>query len=297
MEPREGIPALFFRKFDKTRAQIRLRGPLLSILNYQFSIYTHSMTILQSLLLGAIEGVTEFLPISSTGHLILAGHLLKIPSTEFVKSFEIAIQLGAILAALVLYWKTLLLNRKILMNVIIAFIPTAIIGLLLHGIVKEYLLGNDHIVIASLFLGGIILILFEKMHHPVKTRSDLTAMTPKQAVAIGLAQSIAIIPGVSRSAATIVGGMLLGFERKAIVDFSFLLAIPTMAAATGFDLLKSASTFTSDNLLVLVIGFIVSFITAILAIKWLLGFIKHHTFIPFGVYRMVVAGIYFLFLF
>lgn len=248
------------------------------------------MTLLQTVILGIVEGITEFLPVSSTGHLILASRLLHIDQTDFVKSFEIAIQLGAILAALALYWKHLVRDRKTLHNVLAAFVPTAFIGVALHSVVKTWLLGNDTVVVWSLLLGGIALIAFEKWHR--EGSAGLQDMTIRQSVTIGLFQSLAIIPGVSRSASTVVGGMLTGMNRRAIVDFSFLLAIPTMAAATGLDLMKSAHAFDASEMLLLGIGMIVSFATALLAIRWLLGFIKNHTFIPFGIYRIVAAVVY-----
>ncbi len=222
---------------------------------------------LHALILGIVEGISEFLPISSTGHLILASKLLHIAESDVVKSFEIFIQLGAILAVTVLYWRRLLLNRDTFFKVIVAFLPTAVIGLIVHGMVKKYLLGNVDVVLWSLFLGGLFLILFEQWHptsrsslrgagrEPSHTESNLSNVSYKQAVALGFFQSIAIIPGVSRSASTIVGGLLMGLNRRTIVDFSFLLAIPTMAAATGLDLMKSYKEFGSSDVLALGIGF------------------------------------------
>jgi undecaprenyl-diphosphatase len=254
------------------------------------------MDALHALLLGIVEGISEFLPISSTGHLILTSRLLGLPETEFLKSFEIAIQLGAILAVTVLYWRKLLLNRDTFLKVCAAFVPTAIIGFVLHGIVKRYLLGNVWVVLWSLFLGGIFLIVFERWNgrrelENSRTR-ELETITYKQALSLGLFQSIAIIPGVSRSASTIVGGLLLGLNRKTIVDFSFLLAIPTMAAATALDLLKSYDQFTRADATNLGIGFVISFIVALLSIKWLLGYIKNHDFQAFGVYRIIVSVVF-----
>jgi undecaprenyl-diphosphatase len=254
------------------------------------------MTSLDALILGITEGVTEFLPISSTGHLILVMKALGIVPSTFSTSFEITIQLGAILAAVVLYFRTIITRPNIIITVIAAFLPTAIIGLLVHGIAKEYLLSNATVVVWALGIGGIVLIGFEAMMKGKNPSIlSLDAITPTQAIIIGIAQSVAIIPGVSRAAATIVGGMLLGIERRTIVDFSFLLAIPTMAAATGLDLVKSIDTFTRADFSALAIGFIVSFITAFIAMKWLLSFIKHHTFVPFGIYRVIVTVLLYLF--
>jgi undecaprenyl-diphosphatase len=252
------------------------------------------MTLLHALILGIIEGITEFLPVSSTGHLILAAKLLHLPETEFQKSFDIVIQLGAILAVALLYGRTLLRSRALLLGVFVAFLPTAVIGLLLHGLAKRYLLGNTDVVLWSLFLGGVFLIVFERWHQETETIEE-EAITLQQAVVIGLFQSLAIIPGVSRSAATVVGGLLLGLRRKTIIDFSFLLAVPTMLAATALDLLKTGTSFTADEYGLLGAGLLTSFLVALAAISWLLRFIKHHSFSSFGVYRILLAIAFWMF--
>lgn len=247
------------------------------------------MTIFHAIILGIVEGLTEFLPISSTGHLILTSYFLRIPDAEFVKSFEIIIQLGAILAVVVLYFRSFL-NIGILKKLAVAFIPTGIIGLLLYKILKTYFLGSTSIVAWSLFIGGIVLIAFELYIRRAPVPYDeIENMSYRQAFGIGLFQAAAIIPGVSRSAATIVGGMILGMSRVAIVEFSFLLAVPTMAAATGLDLVKSASAFSAADAFMLAVGFVVSFVVAIVAISYFLRYVRSHTFIPFGIYRIVVA--------
>src|SRR3989344_4980430 len=251
------------------------------------------MTPLDALLLGVVEGVTEFLPISSTGHLILASSLLHIADSEFLKTFEIAIQLGAILAVVALYWRSLL-NIEILKRVIIGFIPTGIIGLALYKVVKTYLLGSEVVVLWALALGGLALIAFELWHSESENAaSDITEITYRQAVLVGLFQALAIIPGVSRSAATILGGLFVGIKRAAIVQFSFLLAVPTMVSATGLDLIKNTGLFSSDQALLLGIGFVTSFFVALAAIKFLLSFVKSHSFVSFGVYRILVACLFF----
>jgi undecaprenyl-diphosphatase len=241
-------------------------------------------------LLGVVEGLTEFLPISSTGHLILVSKLLNLEQTEFLKTFEIAIQLGAILAVVVLYARSVLERPQVIAKVIAAFIPTAIIGFLLHDFVKAVLLESVPTVLWALFLGGIVLILFDLFHRERSgATDDLRHVTYTQAIIIGLFQSIALVPGVSRAAATIIGGQIMGLRRKTIIEFSFLLAIPTMAAATGLDLMKTAGSFTFADFMALAIGFVVSFVTAIIAVRWLLRFIQRHSFVTFGVYRMTVA--------
>lgn len=255
------------------------------------------MTILDSAILGVVEGITEFLPVSSTGHLILAGELLGLPSTEFLKSFEIAIQLGAIMAVVLLYWRSFL-DLGILKRILAAFIPTAVIGLLLHDLAKQYLLGNVTVVLVALAVGGVALIVFELLHkEKEEAMQDVRSITYKQAVVVGIFQAIAIIPGVSRSAATIVGGLVMGIGRVAIVEFSFLLAVPVMAAATGLDLLKSAGTFSSADFANLAVGFVVSFVVALISIRFLLQYVRKHTFIPFGIYRILAALVFFLLVF
>lgn len=246
------------------------------------------MTTIHTVILSIIEGITEFLPISSTGHMILAGEVLGISSTTFTKSFEIIIQLGAILAVVVLYARTLLKNFDLIKKTIVAFIPTAIIGLVFYKIIKTYLLDNVWVVITSLLVGGIIIIWFEKKLSKSPQLDD-TPLTYKKALIIGLAQSVAMIPGVSRSAATIVGGQLLGLSRRQIVEFSFILAIPTMAAATLLDVYKNYQLFTTADITQLSLGFIISFVVALLAIKTFLKYIQKNNLTSFGWYRIILA--------
>ncbi len=248
------------------------------------------MNFLHAIILGLVEGITEFLPISSTGHLILTSRILNIPQTNFIKSFEIAIQLGAILSVVVLYWRRLLVDFSMIKRLLAAFIPTAIIGVIFYKVIKKFLLGDSHVVLWSLFLGGIFLIVFELMHREKEDAvEDISSISYRQAFVIGCFQSIAVIPGVSRAAATIVGGLILGLKRKTIVEFSFLLAVPTMLAATVLDLYKNASAFSGRETGLLIVGFLVSFVVAILAVKAFLKFIQKHNFIVFGVYRVILA--------
>ena len=252
------------------------------------------MTLIQSAVLGIIEGLTEFLPISSTAHLILASRLFNLETSEYLKSFEISIQLGAIFSVIFLYWKTLIHGWEINKKIVVAFIPTAIIGLIFYRIVKDILLTNYLFSVYSLLIGGALLIVFE-LFNKDDGAEKLDDITYGKAFAIGFFQSISIIPGVSRAAATIIGGMLLGIRRKTAVEFSFLLAIPTIAAAVGLDLLNSVGSFTKSDFIYLIIGFLVSFISAMASIKLLLRFIQKNNFIPFGVYRIILA-LSFLFL-
>lgn len=255
------------------------------------------MTYLHALVFSIVEGISEFLPISSTGHLMLAGRVMGLPQTEFLKSFEIAIQLGAILSVVVLYWKSFLVRWEELKRILCAFLPTAVIGFVLYKLIKKYLLADIHVVLASLFLGGIAIILFEKIHKPKPTDAvRIDQITYRQAFFIGLFQAVAVIPGVSRAAATIVGGSWLGVSRKTIVEFSFLLAVPTMAAATALDLLKNADTFSRNQTGLLAVGFAGSFVFALICIKWLLAFVKNHSFVSFGIYRILVAALFWVYL-
>jgi len=248
------------------------------------------MTIIDAVILGIVEGLSEFLPISSTGHLILAERIMGMASTEAVKSFDIVIQLGAIAAVVLLYWRSLILSRRTLLLVIAGFIPTGLIGLAMHGIIRTYFLGNITVVGWSLLLGGLFLVLFERLHREDPGATDaLEAITFRQAVIIGTFQAIAIIPGVSRSAATIVGGLLLGLKRRTIVEFSFLLAVPTMLAASGLDLLRAGPSLTAHDGMAILIGFLTAFIIAIFAVRWFLRFIQEHTFTSFGIYRIIVG--------
>lgn len=253
------------------------------------------MNFFQAIILSIVEGISEFLPISSTGHLILTSDILKISQTSFVKDFEIIIQLGAIFAIVFLYWQTFLKNKEVWKRIIVAFIPTGIIGFILFKLIKTYLLGNTYITLIALLIGGIALIILELIYKEKDHHADsIEKITFKNAFLIGIFQSIAVIPGVSRSAATIVSALFLGTKRKAAAEFSFLLAVPTMMAATGLDLLKSNFSYSSNEWLIILVGLIGSFLTAIIVVKLFLKYIQKNTFIPFGVYRIVAAILFYL---
>jgi len=248
------------------------------------------MQYFDAIIFGIIEGLTEFLPISSTGHLMLTAQVLG-GQTEFLKTFEIVIQLGAILSVVVLYWRSFLVDFAVLKRVIVAFIPTGILGLIFYKIVKTYLMSSITTVLWALAIGGVVIIAFEWINKRDGGTGEIAKISYKKAALIGVFQSIAMIPGVSRSAATIIGGLSLGLSRKAIVEFSFLLAVPTMLAASSMDLYKNATAFSTSQIGFLAIGFIVSFLVAILAIKFFLKFIQKHSFTWFGVYRILIAAI------
>ncbi len=255
------------------------------------------MTIFHALILGIVEGITEFLPISSTGHLILVSDLLKIAKTAFLSSFEIGIQLGAICAVILFYFKRVFAQKILFKTVFIAFLPAAVIGLFAYKFIKAYLLNNSQIVLWSLLVGGILLIIFEYFHkEKVATIQEVEQITSKQALIIGFFQCFAMIPGVSRAAATIIGGLSMGIKRKAIVEFSFLLAIPTMLAATFLDLFKTGASFAGQEWLLLAIGFVTAFIVAWFVVKWLIKYVQNHSFVAFGIYRIVVALLFWLIL-
>lgn len=251
------------------------------------------MHFLDATILGIVEGLTEFLPISSTGHLILVGRALGLADSEFLKSFEVIIQLGAIFAVVVLYFKTFF-KIKDLKKIIIGSVPAAIVGFGLYKIIKNNLLGSENVVIWAMLIGGILLIIFELFYRgPDVTREEIYEITYKQAFFIGLFQVLAVIPGVSRSAATIIGGLLMGIPRRTVVEFSFLLAVPTIAGASALDIYHNPSVFSSGNLPLLAIGFFTAFIIAIFSIKFFLRYVQNNNFIPFGVYRILLALVFF----
>lgn len=251
------------------------------------------MDLLQTIILGIVEGVTEFLPISSTGHMILTNQLLGVAESDFVKTFTIFIQLGAIAAVVVLYGRKLLFNLEVIKRLLVAFLPTAVIGLFFYHWVKVYLLGNSSVVLWSLLLGGLGLIIFEYIYRePVNAVADIAKISYGQAFIIGLCQAVAIVPGISRAAATIVGGLAVGLKRRLIVEFSFLLAVPTMAAAAALDLLKSFNQISVNGWELLLVGFLTALVIALAAIKFLLQFIKKHDFTVFGWYRIGLAVLF-----
>ncbi|MEK7509374.1 MAG: undecaprenyl-diphosphate phosphatase [Patescibacteria group bacterium] len=254
------------------------------------------MTTLEAVILGIVEGFTEFLPISSTAHLVITSEILRIPESAFLGSFIIAIQLGAIASVVVLYWKTIVLDSETMKRVFVAFVPTAVIGFLLYQFVKGFLLENLFVIAWALLLGGMVLILFEWWQKGISARAlpaqagtPLSTMPYSKAFLVGVAQALAIIPGVSRAGATILGGLALGLGRADIVVFSFLLAIPTMLAATGYDLYKTGSSFATNEWHLLALGFIVSFIAAYAGVRFLVSFVQTHSFSGFGWYRIVLG--------
>jgi undecaprenyl-diphosphatase len=250
------------------------------------------MDLNQALIMGAVEGLTEFLPVSSTGHLILTAHLLGVPHNTFTKSFEISIQLGSILAVVFIYWRRFVSDFELWKRIALAFLPTGILGFTLYRFIKEQLIGNDVVVVVALVLGGIFLLFADRLCENFCTLQDARELSYRRAIAIGFFQSLAMVPGVSRSASTIIGGMFMGLNRKASAEFSFLLAAPTMLIATAYDLFKSHSEFHSQDWLVLSAGFLTAFVFALLSVKALLAFLSRHSFVPFGIYRIGIGLAY-----
>ncbi len=253
------------------------------------------MTYLQALIIAVIEGITEFLPVSSTGHMILADSLLKVQNKDFAKTFEIVIQLGAIMAVLVIYIKRFFVSLDIYFKLLVAFLPTGIIGILAYKTIKLYLF-NPFTVSISLILGGIVLILLDKWSDRKESQfAKIEEVSYAGALKIGLIQCISMIPGVSRAAATIFGGVFAGFDRKQAAEFSFLLAIPTMFAASGYDLLKEKDNIHADDIQILLFGALVAFVVALAAVKAFISYLQKYGFKQFGYYRIALGVLFLLY--
>lgn len=254
------------------------------------------MTIFNSIILGIVEGITEFLPISSTAHLDITREILGIVSSDFLKTFEIGIQSGAILAVLLLYGKKLFTSKKYFLNTALAFIPTGIIGFFLYKIVKSLFLGNIYLATSMLFVGGIVIIVFEKISERkiserknLENHREVEDLTKKELIILGISQAIAVIPGVSRSGAVIVAGRILKIPKTTITEFSFVLAVPTILAATIYDLYKNNFSLSNNEWLLFGVGFLTAFIVAFIVIRWLLTYIRSHSFAIFGWYRIIFS--------
>nr|WP_236598805.1 undecaprenyl-diphosphate phosphatase [Ramlibacter monticola] len=249
--------------------------------------------------MGIVEGLTEFLPISSTGHLILAGHLLGL-SGERDKVFEIAIQTGAILAVILVYWQKIRETvvqlpsersaQRFALNVLVAFIPAVVLGLALGKAIKSHLF-TPGVVATTFILGGFVILWAEGRRHPKVRVQEVEDMRWTDALKLGLVQCLALIPGTSRSGATIIGGMLLGLSRKAATDFSFYLAIPTLIGAGVYSLYKERAALSADDVPMFLVGLLFSFVSAWLCVRWLLRYISSHSFTPFAWYRLAFGAI------
>lgn len=251
------------------------------------------MDFFYSVILGIVEGITEFLPISSTGHLILSSKLMGLEQTDFLKTFEVAIQFGSILAIVVMYFKKLLQNRSLWGKLIVGFIPTGILGLTLYKLIKD--LFSPNVVAYMLIVGGVVFLIIEKFYHQEDHHlQNVEDVSYKQAFFIGLFQSLAMIPGTSRSGSTIIGGLLLGLSRKCAAEFSFLLAIPTLFAATFYDVYKNHTLFESAQMAYMLTGGAVAFLTSLIVIKVFMKFISRFSYVSFGIYRILLGMIFLL---
>ncbi|CAG0969489.1 MAG: undecaprenyl-diphosphate phosphatase [Bacteroidetes bacterium] len=250
------------------------------------------MDVLHAIIIAIVEGITEYLPISSTGHMIITEKVLGIESTDFTKAYLVNIQFGAILSVVVLYWKRFFQSIDFYYKLFVAFIPAAVIGFLLNDVI-DAMLESVWVVAVSLLLGGIILIFIDRW---IENHSDEHEITYPSALKIGFFQCLAMVPGVSRSAATIIGGMTQKLTRKTAAEFSFFLAVPTMFAASAYKLLKNYLAISADDISVLLIGNTVAFIVAMLAIKFFIGYLQKHGFKFFGYYRIALGFILLLLL-
>ncbi len=260
-------------------------------------------TTIVAALLGLLEGLTEFIPVSSTGHILLAGHFLGFDSAG--KTFEVVIQLGAVLAILTLYASRLTSvfmaaphdpgARWFIASVLLAFLPAAVIGVLAHGFIKEVLFETPMLIAVMLILGGIVLVFVDRVAPPVK-HDDAMRLPLAMAVKIGFIQCLAMVPGVSRSGATIVGALMLGASKRAAAEFSFFLSMPTMAGAFAYDLYKNRDVLDVSALNEIAVGFVMAFITAVLVVKWVLGYVSKHGYALFGWWRIIIGSIALVFL-
>jgi undecaprenyl-diphosphatase len=254
------------------------------------------MSIFEAIVLGIVEGITEFLPISSTAHMIVAAEMMGLSQTNAVTTFEVAIQLGAVLSVLIAYKDKLFTGIDIWYKIAIAFVPMGAIGFLFHDAIKA-LFANQNLIYWMFIIGGLAFLVIEYFYKEEKaTTVQLEEISYKTALYVGLFQALALIPGMSRAGASILGGMLVGINRVTATEFSFLLAIPTMFAATGLDVVKNYEAFNFDDWSTLAVGFVTAFIVAYATLKLLIGFISRFSFVPFGVYR-IVLGLFFLFVY
>ena len=255
-------------------------------------------TIIEALLLGLLEGLTEFIPVSSTGHILLAGHFLGFESTG--KAFEVLIQLGAILAILTVYaaklWRLLVdlprdrRTQSFVLGILVAFLPAAVIGALAHDFIKTVLFETPQLICVMLILGGIVLLVVDRLQLKA-TYHDVMDFPLSLCLKIGLVQCLAMIPGTSRSGATIVGSLLMGVDKRAAAEFSFFLAMPTMAGAFAYDLLKNKDILSAADLPIIATGFVAAFVMAVIVVRGLLDYVSKRGFALFGWWRLVVGGV------
>lgn len=257
------------------------------------------MNIFQTLVLGIVEGLTEFLPISSTFHLIVTSKILGLDSTEYLKLFNVVIQSGAILALLFIYTRTLLTDRKLLVNVANSFLPTAIVGFILHGLIKNVFFESDLLILVVFILVGIIFLVLEKVfaYRKIELTKDCSELTAKQSILVGFAQALSVVPGVSRAGSVIVAMMCLGYKREEAAKYTFLLSMPTIMGAGFLDLYQGREMlFNIDSgWSLLLLGILTAFFTAYFVVKWLTSYLATHTLAIFGWYRLVIATLLVIF--
>jgi len=251
------------------------------------------MNLINVLILGIVEGITEFLPISSTAHLILVSRLLNIPQTDFQKFFEVFIQAGAILAVVVIYLRCVLTNKRLMTKVIASFFPTATVGFILYKIIKNIFFVSTYLMGWAFFIIGLGFLLVEYLvkNKKIKLVQSIKRLNYKTAIIIGLVQSLAVVPGASRVGVVLLAMMIMGFRRDESALYSFLLAVPTILAAAAYDLYKSRNLLTasSTNIALLAIGFLVSFVSAYFVVRWFIRYLQNKTLINFGIYRIGLA--------
>ena len=254
------------------------------------------MNYFDALILGIVEGLTEFLPISSTFHLIMTSKILGLASTDFLKMFEVFIQSGAIFALVFIYLKTLLSDKKLFLNVLYSFIPTATVGFVLHKIIKDVFFESNLLMLSMFVAVGLLFIFIEKSN--LKLSKNIESLTLKQSLLIGLAQAVSVIPGVSRAGSVIVVMMLMGYKRDEAAKYTFLLSLPTIFAASALDLYQGRELLgtLSGSYSLLFIGFFTSLFVAYFVVKWLIKYLSSHTLEIFGYYRLVVATVLIIFM-
>ncbi len=251
------------------------------------------MNIIQSIILGVVEGITEFLPVSSTFHLIWTSTFLQLAQSEFVKLFEVFIQGGAILAVIFLYFKEVMRDRILFVKLILSFIPTAVVGFALYKVIKGVFFERIDVTTIAFIIVGILFLLVEYFIQKrwLKIEKNMSKLSYKQAVLVGLIQSFAVLPGVSRAGAVIIGMMFLGYKRSEAAKYSFMLSVPTILAASVYDLYKMRQVAfeSSDKMSILLIGFVVAFASAYAVVKWLIQYLQNNSLVFFGWYRILVG--------
>src|SRR3989344_3948505 len=250
--------------------------------------------MLQAIVLGIVEGLTEFLPVSSTAHLIIVAQIINIVQSEYWKFFEVFIQSGAILAVGVVFFKSLT-DYKLLMKLAASFFPTAIVGFVLYKVIKTVFFDDLGLIACTLVVVGFLFLIVEWAIDRKKIRlvKDIDSLTWRDAIIIGLAQSVAVVPGVSRAGAVIVVALLLGYRRKSAAQYSFLLAMPTILSAAGYDLLKTDPSVVFSNISMSIVGFVVAFIPAYIVVRWFIQYIQNNTLVSFAWYRIALGiGVY-----